>query len=175
MDTSTPTSTDAQQAPPEPGQRILETVREQAAAIDALFGIAKQIVRVFDVDLSQTGWNTADRVERITAFLRRDRNARLEIIVHDTRYIESECARLAILLRNYSHAITLYRTGFEAAGAMDPLVVVDGRHFLHRFHWDGPRASLGIEQPIAAGPLDTRFEEIWATGQPGLSATVLGL
>ena len=58
---------------------------------------------------------------------------------------------------------------------MDPLVIVDGRHFLHRFHVDQPRAALAIDDPAAARPLVTRFEEIWATGEPGLSGTVLGL
>jgi hypothetical protein len=79
------------------------------------------------------------------------------------------------LLRRFGHSITLYRTGAEARAAMDPLVLVDGRHFLHRFHADQPRAALGIEQPVAAKPLVNRFEEIWATGEPGLSATTLGL
>jgi len=29
--------------------------------------------------------------------------------------------------------------------------------------------------PQAARPLATRFDEIWATGEPGLTGTVLGL
>ena len=58
---------------------------------------------------------------------------------------------------------------------MDPLVIADGRHFLHRFHIDQPRASLAIDNSQLAGPLVTRFEEIWATGEPGVAGTVLGL
>jgi hypothetical protein len=58
---------------------------------------------------------------------------------------------------------------------MDPLLIADGRHFLHRFHIDHPRAALAIEQPQLARPLVMRFEQIWATGEPGLSATALGL
>ena len=58
---------------------------------------------------------------------------------------------------------------------MDPLVIVDGRHFLHRFHIEQPRAALGIGEPLVARPLVERFEEIWATGEPGVDATVLGL
>ena len=52
---------------------------------------------------------------------------------------------------------------------MDPLVIVDGRHFLHRFHVEQPRAALAIEEPQLARPLVKRFEEIWATGEPGLT------
>ena len=71
--------------------------------------------------------------------------------------------------------MTIYKTGAEAKGAADPLVIVDGRHFLHRFHIERPRASLVIEDPHLASPLINRFEEIWATGEPGLTGTVLGI
>ena len=54
-------------------------------------------------------------------------------------------------------------------------MIVDGRHYLHRFHLDHPRAVLGIDAPQDARPLVTRFEEIWATGEPGLTGTTLGL
>jgi len=159
----------------EPTERTLDSIAEQAAAIDELLDLARESVRVFDRDLSDMGWNTVARAERLIAFLRRGRSVKLEIIVHDTRWIESSCPRLVQLLRTFGHAITLYKTGAEARAAMDPLVIVDGRHFLHRFHADHGRASLGIEQPVAAKPLATRFDEIWATGEPGLSGTVLGL
>jgi hypothetical protein len=78
-------------------------------------------------------------------------------------------------LRTFSGAITVYRTGAEAKAAMDPLIIVDNRHFLHRFHVEQPRAALAIEEPHLARPLVDRFNEIWATGEPGLSGTVLGL
>jgi hypothetical protein len=58
---------------------------------------------------------------------------------------------------------------------MDPLIIVDTRHVLHRFHVSQPRASLLVDQAQLAQPLVTRFEEIWASGEPGISATVLGL
>jgi hypothetical protein len=174
MATSTPAPAEPVDKP-EPSQRMLMTIGEQVAAIDELIELARESIRVFDRDLSDMGWNDAARAERLIAYLRRDRNARLDIIVHDTRWIESSCARLTNLLRTFSHAITVYKTGAEAREAMDPLVVVDGRHFLHRFHIDQPRASLAIEQPVAAKPLVTRFEEIWATGEPGVVGTTLGL
>lgn len=156
-------------------ERTLASIADQVAAIDELLDLARESIRVFDRDLSGMGWNTPARAERLLAFLRRGRNVKLEIIVHDTRWIESSCPRLVNLLRTFGHSITLYKTGAEARAAMDPLVIVDGRHFLHRFHVEGARASLGIEQPAAAKPLTTRFDEIWATGEPGLSGTVLGL
>jgi hypothetical protein len=160
---------------PEPREQMLDTVASLASAVDELVAIARQRLQVFDIDLSQGGWQSAARAQALTAFLRRASQARLDIIVHDTRFIETSCARLLILLRQYAHAVTIYRTSGEARKAMDPLVIADGRHFLHRFHIEQPRATLAIGHPQLARPLVMRFDQIWATGEPGLSASVLGL
>jgi hypothetical protein len=160
---------------PQPVERALASLAEQAEAIDTLVERAQALVRVFDVDLSQGGWQSADRAERLVAFLRRARGTRVEMIVHDTRWLEQACPRLIALLRTYAHAMTVYRTGPEARSAMDPLTIADDRHFLHRVHVDSARATLAFDAPVAARPLVTRFEEIWATGEPGLTETVLGL
>ncbi len=154
---------------------MLDTVAAQAAAIDQLIDLAQHRLQVFDVNLSQGGWQSAARADRLATFLRRAPDARVDLIVHDPRWMEASCPRLLAQLKLHSHTITVYRTGAEARSAMDPLLIADGRHFLHRFHIDQPRAALALEQPQLARPLVTRFEQIWATGEPGLGATVLGL
>jgi len=160
---------------PEPRALELASVAEQSAAIDELIGLARHRIRVFDHDLSQTGWSQSSRADRLAAFLREASGRRLDIIVHDTHYLESACPRVLKLLRTFSHVMTIYRTGREARLATDPLFIVDDKHYLHRFHFDQPRAAMGIHQPEPARSLASRFEEIWATGEPGLNATVLGL
>jgi hypothetical protein len=170
MDTST-----SNNAPAQPRVSALSTVAEQAAAIDELIALARHRIRVFDQDLSQTGWNSPARTERLGAFLRELRGRRLDIIVHDTRYIESACPRLVRLLQGYGHAMSILRTGDEARVANDPLMIVDNKHYLHRFHFEQPRATLAIDAPEQTQLLANRFEEIWATGEVGLSGTVLGL
>ncbi len=174
MAISTETPTDAAPAPA-PRQETLATVSAQVAALDELVGLARHSIRVFDYDLSEMGWNSAPRAEMLGQFLRGSRTSKLEIIVHDTRWIEASCPRLTALLKSFSDRITIYKTGSEAKGASDPLVIVDGRHFLHRFHIEQPRAALAIEEPHLARPLINRFDEIWATGEPGLTGTILGL
>jgi hypothetical protein len=176
MASSTSTPPDADGTPvPAPGHLTLSTIAEQVAAIDRLIVLARQSIKVFDQDLSQMGWNAPARSEHLTAFLKGSPHARLDIIVHDTRWIAAFCPRLTALLRQWSHAITISRTGTEAQAATDPMVIVDARHFLHRFHIDHPRAALGIDAPADARPLVNRFDEIRATGEPGITATTLGL
>lgn len=158
-----------------PREAVVDTVTAQAEAIDQVVDHAQQRLCIFDVDLSQAGWTSPRRAEKLAAFLRRQRNARVELILHDTRFLEAHCARLLAVQKHHSSAVTIYRTGPEARHAMDPLVIADGRHMLHRFHFDQPRAALAIDMPGVVRPLQMRFDEIWATGEPGLTATVLGL
>jgi len=169
------TSADSELTPPTPRNDVIATASAYQASVDELIGLAQSKLQVFDSDLSAGGWNTAARADHLAAFLRRTPHAHLDLIVHDTRWIEQSCPRLLALLKRHSHAMTLYRTGPEARSAMDPLVIADGRHYLHRFHVDQPRAALAIEQPQDAKPLVARFDEIWATGEPGLGSSVLGL
>jgi len=169
VDTSVPDDAAA------PREAVLDTVAAQAKAIDEIVALAEQRLSIFDIDLSQGEWQSAQRAASLAEFLRRNRKARVDLIVHDTRWLETNCPRLLSLFRLHAHAMTVYRTGSEARNAMDPLLIADGRHFLHRFHIDQPRAALAIDHPQLARPLVTRFEQIWATGEPGLGATVLGL
>ncbi len=169
------TSIPPDDAPAQGREVVLDTLAAQAAALDEIVDLAQQRLCVFDVDLAQGGWSSPTRAEKIAAFLRRQRHARLDLIVHDTRWLEASCPRLLALQKRHAAAVTIYRTGSEARRAMDPLTIADGRHFLHRFHIDHPRASFAVDKPALARPLAMRFEEIWATGEPGRNATVLGL
>ena len=159
---------------PVPGEQRLDTLAAQVEAIDALIDLARVSLVVFDRDLAEWGFGGTQRAGRLEAFLRR-RNAKLSLIVHDTRHLETSCPRILALLKVYGHAMQVWRTGPDARKALDALVIADDRHYLHRYHVDQPRATLAIEMPAAAKPLSARFDEIWATGEPALGGSVLGL
>jgi hypothetical protein len=152
-----------------------DTLAGLTSALDELVALAQRSIKVFDIDLSWGDWNTRARCDALAAFMRGSRNGRVEIIVHDTRWLESSGSRLTTLLQRYSHAMTIYRSGAGARHAMDPLAIVDDTHFLHRLHIDRLNATLSIGDADRASPLVERFQEIWATGEPGLSGTTLGL
>jgi hypothetical protein len=153
----------------------LATIAEQVVAIDEILGYARTKVQVFDTDMTTLGWGTAARASALGAFLRGSRNARLDVIVHDTRWIESTGARFMQVFRQFPHAVTVYRSGPEARAAQDPLVIVDRVHCVHRFHAEQPRGVVIVSAPAAVKPLAARFDEIWATGEPGVTSSVLGL
>ena len=164
--------------PPPPGlprEARLDSVAALALAQDEVIALAQRHIKAFDVDLSWGGWNTGTRCDALSAYLRRAPGARLDIIVHDTRWIEASGARVMLLLERYGHAMKIYRTGAGARGAMDPLLSVDDLHFVHRFHVDRLAGKLSIGSPERAKALVERFDEIWETGEPGVTGSLLGL
>ena len=174
---SSSTPPDAALAPPPglPREMRLDSLGALGGAYDDVIALAQRHIKVFDTDLSSGGWNTAARCGALSSFLRRAPGARLDVIVHDTRWIESFAARIGTLLARHAHAMTVYRTGSAARAAMNPLVIVDDLHFVHRHHVDWPHGTLSIGSPERAKALVERFAEIWATGEPGVPGTVLGL
>ena len=67
---------------------------------------------------------------------------------------------------NYREDEGLRRAGIMGARA----IIIAGTDDVGNIH-----AALAIEHPELAMPLVNRFEEIWATGEPGVAGTVLGL
>jgi hypothetical protein len=161
--------------PVAPREERLDTLPAMIAAQDELIGLARLHLKVFDIDLSWGGWHTAARCDALARFLRDQRGARLSVIVRDTRWLEAHAARFITLVARYGHAMTVYRAGDAARSAMDPLLIADDVHFLHRPHIDRMRATLSIGDDERAAPLVQRFDEIWETGEPGLGGSVLGL
>ena len=169
----------ASSSPPEPRDVLtetrLDTLAALADAIDSLIDLAQDRLQVFDRDLSDSAWNGAKRARQLAAFFRRSRNAHLALIVHAPRYLESSCPRILDLLKVHGHVMQVWRTGPEARNASDALVIADGRHCLRRYHADQARATLVTDAPAIVKPLVARFDEIWATGEPALGGSVLGL
>jgi hypothetical protein len=159
----------------QPQARQLDGMREFALAIDAVIALASRQLRIFDRNLSEGGYNTPDRFNRLKVFLLASRKNRIDMVVHSIDYLERQCPRMMILLRQFPYAVSIYRTGEEAKHVYDGFVIADDRHYVRRFHFDQPRGALGVDDESEAGLLVRRFEEIWGVSEPALTPTVLGL
>ncbi len=175
MDSSPPPDTSLVPPPGLPREERLDTIAALVSAQDDVIALARRHIKLFDIDLSWGGWNSASRSDALASFMRRIPGARFDVIVHDTHWLEASGARLMALLARHAHAMTIYRTGGSARAAMDPLLIVDDTHFVHRFHVDRIGGRLSIGDPERAKPLVERFDDIWASGEPGVTGTVLGL
>jgi hypothetical protein len=148
---------------------------EYGPVLDRLLGLAASEVLVFDRDLKVGGWDAPARIAVLRGFLLGHHSSRVQIIVHDTTYIEGYLPRLLFLLRDFSHKFSILRTIEDGRNAWDAFVIVDGRHIAHRFHLDSPRGELALNAPLKARELRDRYDDILAFTEPGVNATQLGL
>ena len=164
-----------QEAVPKPSYRQISGLNESLAAIEEVIGTAQRTLRVFDISLSNRGFNSPAVAEKLRQFLVAGRAHRLYIALHNTELLERESPRLLQLLRQFPMSIEIHRTLAQARNAMDPFVVADDHSVWHQLHHEQPRAVVAIHSPPDAIPITQRFDEIWDLSEPAVSATTLGL
>ena len=160
---------------PKPSYRPISGIAESLAAIDEVVSVARRAIRVFDVSLSNRGFNSPALADKLRAFLVAGRSNRIFIALHDTALLERENPRLLMLLRQFPMSIEIHRTLAQARDADDPFVVADDHSVWHQQHYVQPRAIVALHSPADAMPIMQRFDEIWDLSEPAISATTLGL
>jgi hypothetical protein len=160
---------------PPPEYRLLEGQQEALAAIDQVIASATHQLAVFDVTLSQRGFNSVKRYETLRAFLAKRRDNRIRIVLHDPSKVVADSPRLILLLKDYPMSVMIHRTSESARHAMDPLVIADSHSFWHHLHFEHPRSVVQLYDPAETAPWFGRFEEIWETSEPAITPTTLGL
>jgi hypothetical protein len=158
-----------------PAYRPITGITESLAAIEEVVGAAQRTIRVFDISLSNRGFNSPGLTEKLRQFLVAGRAHRLFIALHNTDLLERESPRLLQLLRQFPMSIEIHRTLAQARNAMDPFVLADDHSVWHQHHHEQPRAILALRSPPDATPIMQRFDEIWELSEPAVSATTLGL
>jgi hypothetical protein len=152
----------------------LETRTALDDAIGRVLPLARRQVAIFSKTFG-TEWNSQERVDLVRRFCLESRRHQLRIVLHDPQPLYRSCPRLLSLLRQFSHVISIHETQEQARNVYDPFVLVDDRHYAHRFHYDGSEGILAIDDPHGARSLRDRFEELWAASDPAIPATTLGL
>jgi hypothetical protein len=159
----------------EPSSQYLSGRIEYQQALDTVIGHARHTLRIFDYDLHEGGYNALQRYELLKRFLVADTNNRLFVVLHSVDYLNRECPRMNNLLREHSYAVFIHQTNAEACMASDPLLIADDLHYVHRFHYEQPRAELVLNDHKLTQPLLLRFEDIWHASTLAVTATTIGL
>jgi hypothetical protein len=166
---------EAHDKPIEPVYRQISGTAESLAAIDEVIGAAQRTLKIFDISLSNRGFNSPERAAALRHFLVSGRTHRLLIALHETDLLERENPRLLVLLRQFPMSIEIHRTLAQARDAADPFVIADDHSVWHQLHYEQPRAVLALHSPQHTLPIAQRFDEIWDLSEPAVSATTLGL
>lgn len=158
----------------EPRLRKLDGASEYEAAFDTLLARKGRTLRIFDKQFG-AAFGTSQRTHLLRGFLRASSAARVQIVLHEVSNLQRDCPRLISLLRQFSHAVEIHESEPQAKAVYDPFAVLDECHYVHRFHYDNPRALLGLDDPQGALVFVQRFAEIWEASTPAISGTTLGL
>lgn len=162
-------------AAPKPSYKPISGTADSLAAIAEVVSAAQNTLRIFDVSLSNRGFNSPGLTDKLRQFLVSGRAHRIFIALHDTVLLERENPRLLILLRQFPMSIEIHRTLAQARNANDPFVVADDHSVWHQHHFEQPRAIVALHSPADAVPIVQRFDEIWQLSEPAVSATTTGL
>jgi len=159
----------------EPSYRQITGLADSLEAIDQVIAVAERTLRIFDISLSNRGFNSVAVCEKLRAFFVAGRSHRLYMALHETALLERECPRLLALLRQFPMSMEIHRTLAQARDATDPFVIADDHSVWHQLHYEQPRAIVALNSPQDAIPIVQRFDEIWDLSEPAVSATTLGL
>jgi hypothetical protein len=158
-----------------PERILLAAKNDYLESFNRLLGLARRELRIFDPDLSELDMNSTRRIETLTRFLRESRTHRLYIALHDVEYVAKRCPRLITLLGSYPTGILILQTQGEAAKVQDCFVLADGDHLVRRPVTTQPRGVVVINDPKECQPMRERFDEIWESSAPAVSANTTGL
>ena len=158
-----------------PERILLQTRSDYPEGFERLLGLARRELRIFDPDLSELEMNSTARVQMLTRFLRGSRTHRIYIALHDVGHVTKHCPRLIALLGSYTSAILIFQTHGDAAEVQDCFVLADGDHLVRRPVRTQPRGVLVLNDPKECQPMRERFDEIWESSVPAVSANTTGL
>jgi len=158
-----------------PERTLLQVRSDYQVGFGRILGLARRELRIFDPDLADLAMNSSERIETLARFLRSGPNRRVFIALHDTGYATRRCPRLIDLLGIYAASIFIYRTTGDAARVQDCFVLADEDHLVRRPVTAQPRGVLVIGDPKECQPMRERFDEIWESSEPAVSANTTGL
>jgi len=148
-----------------PIERKLEGNAAYEEALDELLDTAAQTLRIFDRQLTNA-FNTPRRFEAMRRLLLANRNHRIQIVLHETTNLVRDCPRLILLLRQFTHGITIRQTMPTARNVYDPFAIADVAGHLHRFHYNSIRGLALYGDTAATHALLQRFAALHEASRP---------
>ncbi len=149
--------------------------RNYAAALDLVIAQAENDLLIFDQNFEKGDYASLKRYECIHAFLNKNPNSRLTIILQNAQFFRVNCARLFDLLSVFGHKMRVYETTDTAKIAKDCFVIADKKHYCRRFHIDQARFKFALDDVETVASLLLRYDELLAETAEAISTTKLGL
>jgi hypothetical protein len=159
----------------QPERHLLTSRAEYVAGFEQVLRLARNELRIFDPDLAQLPLGATATLDVMREFLTRRRDNRLFIALHNPDLVVRRMPRLMSLLGLFGGSIFIHQTEGDAARVQDCFVLADSHHFVRRPVWAQSRGVLVLHDEKDAHKMRERFDEIWQSSIPSVSASTSGL
>jgi len=140
----------------------------------AVIGACRRELMFVDQDFHDWPLETSQGAASLDEWLRRDRRARIRLLVHQPDWLARRAPRLARLRRLRPEGFECRRLPDEAFDGSG-LVLGDRLHVLKRAHFNSFRGTLETGAAAGASALWVQWDRVWQAAASCLPSTTLGL
>jgi hypothetical protein len=158
-----------------PVKLLIGSRAELASAVLMGMGAARSMIRCAAADLSDFGLSTRAATDQLRALLLARRANTVRLLVDDSRWIETQAARLKALQREFSHALQIRVADREDAVGVDRVIIADDRHALQLRDAPTIHGELWLHHAPYAQPLLHAFDRRWDRAAHNVPVIPLGL
>jgi hypothetical protein len=152
-----------------------ETPPDYVSALNALLPSAAHLIRIYDWDLSDGGYETPGRIEMLGDFCKLGGVRSVKILLADDTYLKRHAGQMMRLLSVWGHMLHVRVRDSEPPPAHDCFVLADDKGVLKRYDKDETKGLMRLEARGDVAELGIRFDAEWGRASKRVSAHTLGL
>jgi hypothetical protein len=154
---------------------FFETPPDYISSLNALLSSASRLIRIYDWDLSDGGYETPARIELLNEFCKQAQGREVRILLADDTYLKRHGGQMMHLLSVWGHLLHMRVRSSEPPPAHDCFVLVDDHGVLKRFDKDQAKGVMRPDSRSDVVDLGIRFDSEWGRAAGRVSAHTLGL
>jgi len=150
-----------------------ETPPDYVNALNALLQSATHLIRIYDWDLADGGYESPARIELLKEFCKQGRT--IKILLADDSCLRRDAGQMMRLLSVWGHALHVRVRDSDPPPAHDSFVLADDKGVLKRYDKDETKGIMRLDARGDVAELAPRFDGEWGRAGRRVSARTLGL
>ncbi|MEW6132188.1 MAG: hypothetical protein AB1591_03345 [Pseudomonadota bacterium] len=157
------------------GSLRFETPPDYVSALNALLPTATHLIRIYDWDLSDGGYETPERIEMLGDFCKLGGVRSVKILLADGSYLKRHGGQMMRLLSTWGNVLQVRVRDSDPPPATDCFVLIDQKGLLKRYDKDNAKGLMNPDARGEVAELGIRFDAEWGRSAGRVSARTVGL
>lgn len=154
---------------------FFETFPDYVSALSTLLSGAQRLIRIYDWNLSDGGYENPARIELFNNFCKQGPGREIKILLADDSHLRRDAGQMMRLLSTWGHVLKVRVRDAEPPPAHDCFVLADDRGVLKRFDKSQAKGVMRLDSRGDVVDLGIRFDGEWDRASRRVSAHTLGL